>query len=54
MAIIINDLEVVLDPPPPKPQAGGQALPKKPQFSPMDLLSMRERELRNRLRLRAH
>ena len=54
MAIIINELEVVLEPPPPKAQAGGQALPQKPQFSPLDFLSMRERELRNSLRLQAH
>jgi hypothetical protein len=54
MAVIINDLEVVLEPPPPKAQAGGPPLPQKPQFSPQDLLSMRERELRIRLRLQAH
>jgi len=54
MAIIINDLEVVLEPPPPKAQPEGQALPRKPQLSPQDFLSMRERELRNHLRLQAH
>jgi hypothetical protein len=54
MAIIINELEVVLEPPPPKAQAGVQTLPQKPQFNPLDFLSVRERELRNRLRLRAH
>lgn len=54
MAIIINDLEVVLDPPPPKAQPGGQALPEKPQVNPQDFVSMRERELRNALRLQAH
>ena len=55
MAVIINELEIVLEPPPPpKAQVGGQALPQKPQFNPLDFLSVRERELRNRLRLRAH
>ena len=54
MAVIINDLEVVLEPPPPKVQAGELPPPEKPQLSPQDLLSMRDRELRNRLRLQAH
>jgi hypothetical protein len=54
MAIIINELEVVLDPPPPKAQPGGKALPEKPQVSPQDLYSLRERERRNDLRLQAH
>jgi hypothetical protein len=54
MAVIINDLEVVLEPPPPQAQAGAQPLPEKPRLSPQDLLTMRERELRNRLRLQAH
>jgi hypothetical protein len=54
MAVIINDLEVVLEPPPSKAQAGAPRPPEKPQLSPQDLLSTRERELRNRLRLQAH
>jgi hypothetical protein len=54
MAVIINELEVVLEPAPPKPQAGGQPPPEKPPLSPHDALTMRERELRNRLRLQAH
>jgi hypothetical protein len=54
MAIIINDLELVLEPPPPKAQAGGAALPQKPQVNPQDIASIRERDLRNALRLQAH
>jgi hypothetical protein len=54
MAIIINDLELVLEPPPPKAQAGGQALPQQPQLGPQDFLALREREVRNHLRLQAH
>jgi hypothetical protein len=54
MAIIINDLELVLEPPPPKAQPGAQALPQKPQLSPRDFVSMQEREVRNHLRLKAH
>lgn len=54
MAVIINELELVLEPPPPQAQPGGAALPQKPQMSPQDLISMHERELRNRLRLQAH
>lgn len=54
MAVIINDLEVVVEPPPPKTQANTQAMAKKPLLTPLDFLSMRERELRNCLRLVAH
>lgn len=54
MAIIINDLELVLDPPPPKAQPGGQALPQEPRLGPQDLLAMHERDVRNALRLQAH
>jgi hypothetical protein len=55
MAVIINELEVVLEPPQSPPQPGGQqAVPEKPQFNTQDFLSMWEREQRNRLRLEAH
>jgi hypothetical protein len=54
MAVIINELEVVLEPPPPKPQAAVQPSQEKPPLSPLDALTVREREVRNRLRLQAH
>jgi hypothetical protein len=55
MAVIINELEVVLEPPQAPPQPGGQsAVPEKPQFSTQDFLALWEREQRNRLRLQAH
>ena len=55
MAVIINELEVVLEPEPAKPGATGQtATPEKPTFSPLDLLTLLDREQRNDLRLMAH
>jgi hypothetical protein len=55
MAVIINELEVVLEPPPLVSKQGGQMpVPQKPQLKTQDLLSIVEREQRNRLRLQAH
>ena len=55
MAVIINELEVVLDPPPPTAQSGGlPPVPEKPQISPQDFLNLFERRERNRIRLIAH
>jgi hypothetical protein len=55
MAVIINELELVLDPPATesKPTAKTQA-PEKRALSPQDFLAMMDREQRNRLRLQAH
>jgi hypothetical protein len=54
VAVIINELEVVLEPPPPESQQGAKTgAPTKP-FSPQDFLAIKEREQRNRLRLQAH
>jgi hypothetical protein len=55
MAVIINELEVVLEPPPPVSKQGGQMpVPQKPQFKTPDFVTIMEREQRNRLRLQAH
>jgi hypothetical protein len=55
MAVIINELEVVLEAPEAPPQPGGRtAVPEKPQVNPHDLLSLVDREQRNRLRTLAH
>jgi hypothetical protein len=55
MAVIINDLEVVLDPAPGDPQPGGaKPVPEKPPMGPMDLCAVLDREQRNCLRLMAH
>ena len=55
MAVIINELEVVLEPPQTPPPPGGHLpVPKKPQFSPQDFVAFMDREQRNRLRLQAH
>jgi hypothetical protein len=54
MAVIINDLEVVLEPTPPESQQTVKPpAPQKP-FSPQDFLTLMEREQRNRLRVQAH
>jgi hypothetical protein len=55
MAVIINELELVLDPPPTdtKPTAKTQ-VPEKRALNPQDLFTMMDREQRNRLRLQAH
>jgi hypothetical protein len=54
MAVIINELEVVLEPPKSPPAGGGQAAPEKPTLNPQDLLSVLDREQRSELRLCAH
>jgi hypothetical protein len=55
MAVIINELEVVLEPEPRKPGPTGHTPPpEKPGFSPQDLLTLQDREQRNDLRLMAH
>jgi hypothetical protein len=55
MAVIINELEVVLEPAQaPPPPGGQQAVPQKPQLNPQDLATLLDREDRNTLRLFAH
>jgi hypothetical protein len=54
MAVIINELEVVLEPPPPESQQGGKPPEPTKAFSPQDFLAIKEREQRNCLRLQAH
>ena len=55
MAVIINELEVVLDPPQRPPQPGGQLpVPEKPMPNAHDFLTVMDREQRNELRLLAH
>jgi len=55
MAVIINELEVVLEPPPPVAQPGGSPqAPEKPQISPQDVFTLLERRERNQMRLVAH
>jgi hypothetical protein len=55
MAVVINELEIVLEPPPPKQQpTGGKPAPEKPTFGPQELLIVMDREQRNDLRLLAH
>ena len=58
MAVIINELEVVLDPPQSQSQqqSGAAASPPQPKqpLNPHDFLTVMDREQRNELRLRAH
>ena len=55
MAVVINELEIVLDPPPQQPGApASTAVAPKFQLAPHDLLAVMDRERRNRLRLQAH
>jgi hypothetical protein len=54
MAVIINELEVVLEAPEAPPQPGGHAVPQKPQVNPHDILTLMDREQRNLLRTLAH
>jgi hypothetical protein len=55
MAVIINELEVILEAPTAAPQPGGHvAVLEKPALNPQDLLTILDREQRNELRLRAH
>ncbi len=55
MAVVINELEIVMEAQPGAPQANGQApTPEKPTFGPQELMAMLDREQRNDLRLLAH
>jgi hypothetical protein len=55
MAVIINELEIVLEAESGAPQTNGQApAPEKPTLSPFDLMAILDREQRNSLRLMAH
>jgi hypothetical protein len=55
MAVVINELEVVLEPPQsPPPPGGNVAVPQKPTLNPQDFLSIKDWEIRNRLRVKAH
>ena len=57
MAVIINELEIVLEPDAPKEgaqKAGGIPDPAKPPLAPQDVLTVLDREHRNHLRLMAH
>lgn len=55
MAVIINELEVVLEPDAGKTQPGGLTPPpEKPALIPHDLLTVLDREDYNRLRVLAH
>jgi hypothetical protein len=54
MAVIINELEVVLEPAADVPQPGGtKPVPQKP-LGPQDLQAMLDSEMRDRLRSMAH
>jgi len=59
MAVIINELEIVLDPdtkaPKDAPKVNGKTPePPKTPLAPQDLLSVLDREHRNHLRVMAH
>jgi hypothetical protein len=55
MAVIINELEVVLEPPPPDAQPeGSPPVVEKPQISSQDVFTLFERRERNQMRLIAH
>jgi hypothetical protein len=55
MAVIINELEIELEPEAGAPPPSGQKpVPEKPPFGPQDLLAVLDREQRNHLRLMAH
>jgi hypothetical protein len=60
MAVIINELEIVVDPEPAAaktaaPKVPGKAAqPVKPPLAPHDILTVLDREKRNCLRLMAH
>ena len=57
MPVIINDFDVVLDPPqePERPPAAPERpVEHEPAYAPLDLHDIVERERRRRLRLRAH
>lgn len=55
MAVIINELEVVLEPSEPPPQPGGHpGVPEPPQLKPHDLMTLLERKAHMGMRLVAH
>ncbi len=60
MAVIINELEIVLDPDanvekPEAQKANGKASqPETPPIEPQDILTVLDREQRNHLRVMAH
>ena len=54
MAVIINELEVVLEPQPPAPPATKPQEQEKGTLNPFDLLTVIDREKHEDLRLRAH
>lgn len=55
MAVIINELEVVLEPTTPPPAPGTTTgVPKAAQIGPHDILTLLDRELGNSLRVLAH
>jgi len=55
MAVIINELEVVLEPSQAPTQPGGKTpAPEKPPVSPHDIMTLLDREQRVRLRVLAH
>jgi hypothetical protein len=55
MAVIINELEIELEPQAGGPQPAAQMpVPEKPPFGPQDLSALLDREQRNRLRVMAH
>ena len=55
MAVIINELEIELEPQAATPKTGeGMPAPEKPSLTPLDLLMVLDREQRNYLRLMAH
>jgi len=55
MAVIINEIEVVLEPPKSPEASGGKGgEPEKQPMDPQDLLTVINREQHIELRLRAH
>ncbi len=55
MAVIINELEIEMEPQAGGPQPVGQmAAPEKPPFGPQDLMAVLDCERRNCLRVMAH
>jgi hypothetical protein len=55
MAVIINEMEVVLETPK-RPDVDAQRLPPPmvPTLRPVDMVTMMEREIRNEVRVLAH
>ena len=55
MAVIINELEVELEPQPGKANASGHTPPpEKPTLTPLDLITVQDQLQRNHLRVMAH